>query len=94
MAVDDVGAGRPRISVMSRGLHGHVGAGADGDADVGLRQRGGVVDAVADHGDDRALSACSRATSSALSSGSTSASTSVDARLPRRSPRRCAGCRR
>ena len=31
------------------GLHRHVGAGADGDADVGLRERRGVVDAVADH---------------------------------------------
>ena len=33
------------------GLDGYVGAGADGDADVGLGQGGGVVDAVADHGD-------------------------------------------
>ncbi len=32
------------------GLHGHVGARADGDADVGLGQGRGVVDAVADHG--------------------------------------------
>ena len=31
-----------------------VGAGADRDADIGLRQRRRVVDAVADHRDDRA----------------------------------------
>ena len=30
-------------------LDGDVGAGADGDADVGAGQRGRVVDAVADH---------------------------------------------
>ncbi|EXL39198.1 hypothetical protein FOCG_18185 [Fusarium oxysporum f. sp. radicis-lycopersici 26381] len=30
---------------------GHVRAGADGDADVGGCECGGVVDAVADHGD-------------------------------------------
>ena len=33
-------------------LHGDVGAGAHGDADIGLRQRRGVVDAVAGHGHD------------------------------------------
>ena len=33
-------------------LHRHVGAGAHGDADVGLRQRRRVVDAVAGHGHD------------------------------------------
>src|SRR6266511_4857591 len=33
------------------GFDGHVGAGADGDAEVGLREGGGVVDAVPDHGD-------------------------------------------
>jgi hypothetical protein len=32
------------------GLHGHVGARADGDADVGGGQRRGVVHAVAHHG--------------------------------------------
>ena len=37
------------------GCDGDVGAGADGDADVGLGQGGGVVDAVADHGDLSAL---------------------------------------
>ncbi len=31
-------------------LHGHVGAGAHGDADVGLGEGGGIVDAVARHG--------------------------------------------
>ena len=37
------------------GLDRHVGAGAHGQAEVGLGQRGGVVDAVADHGHDPAL---------------------------------------
>lgn len=32
------------------GLDGHVGAGADGDADVGLSEGGRVVDPVPDHG--------------------------------------------
>ena len=32
------------------GLHGHVGPAADGDADIGLLQCRGVVDAIADHG--------------------------------------------
>ena len=36
-------------------LHGHVGAGADGEAHVGLRQRGRIVDAVTDHADLVAL---------------------------------------
>ena len=35
-------------------LDGHIGAAADGDAHVGLRERGRVVDAVAHHGDDLA----------------------------------------
>ena len=38
-----------------RGLDGDVGAGAHGQAEVGLRERRRVVDPVADHGDDRAL---------------------------------------
>ena len=38
-----------------RRLDGHVGAGAHGEAEVGLGQGGGVVHAVADHGDDLAL---------------------------------------
>src|ERR1035441_2651901 len=36
-------------------FHGDVGAGAHGDADVGLGEGGGVVDAVAGHGDDSSL---------------------------------------
>ena len=32
-------------------FHGHVGAGADREADIGLRQGRRIVDAVADHGD-------------------------------------------
>jgi hypothetical protein len=55
-------------------LDGDVGAGADGDADVGLGQRRRVVDAVADEGDPRA--AWRRSTASTLPPGSTSASTS------------------
>ena len=31
------------------GLDGHVGAGADGESDVGSGEGGGVIDAVADH---------------------------------------------
>ena len=45
----------PLTSVTPRAFHGDVGAGAHGDADIGLRQRGGVVDAVAGHGHDSAL---------------------------------------
>ena len=45
----------PRTSVRSLASIGDVGAGAHGQAEVGLRQRGGVVDAVADHGDRPAL---------------------------------------
>src|SRR5699024_127521 len=37
------------------GLDGDVGAGAHGQAEVGLGEGGGVVDAVADHRDDLAL---------------------------------------
>ena len=40
------------MSVIVGGLDGDVGAGADRDADIGLRERGRVVDAVADHRDD------------------------------------------
>ena len=37
------------------GFDGDVGAGADRQADVGLGERGGVVDAVADHADPSAF---------------------------------------
>jgi hypothetical protein len=37
------------------GRHGHVGTGSDRDAEIGLGQRGGVVDAVPDHGHASAL---------------------------------------
>ena len=37
------------------GFTGKIGAGADGETGVGLGERGGVVDAVADHGDGTAL---------------------------------------
>ena len=45
--VERVGAHEDEVG----GLDGDVGAGADGDAEVGLGEGGGVVDAVADHGD-------------------------------------------
>ena len=45
----------PRTSVRSAGLDRHVGAGAHRQPEVGLRERGGVVDAVADHRDHAAL---------------------------------------
>ena len=47
-------------------LHRHVGAGAHRDADVGLRQRRRVVDAVAGHGDALALLPASRLTTAAF----------------------------
>ena len=37
------------------GINGNIGAGADGDADIGTHQSGCVIDAVAHHGDDLAL---------------------------------------
>ena len=37
------------------GINGNIGAGADGDADIGTNQGGRVIDAVAHHGDDLAL---------------------------------------
>jgi hypothetical protein len=49
--VDWVGAHEHDVG----GLDRDVGAGADRDADVGLRERGRVVDAVADHRDPSAL---------------------------------------
>ena len=45
----------PPTSVRSTGLDGDVGAGAHGEAEVGLGERGGVVDPVADHGHDPTL---------------------------------------
>ena len=36
-------------------LHGDIGAGAHGDADIGLGEGRRVVDAVSGHGDERAL---------------------------------------
>ena len=45
----------PRTSVMSAASIGDVGAGAHRQAQVGLREGGGVVHAVADHRDDLAL---------------------------------------
>ena len=65
------------------GLDRDVGAGAHREAEVGLGERGGVVDAVADHRDDPALGLQPRTTAT-LSAGSTSAITCVDADLARR----------
>ena len=59
-------------------LHRHVGARAHRDADVRLRERGGVIDAVARHRHEPPL-ACSRLTTSPFWSGSTSAIDLVDA---------------
>ena len=53
-----------------------VGAGAHGDADVGLRERGRVVDAVAGHRHDAASAPAAAARPAPSRSGSTSAITS------------------
>ena len=37
------------------GVDGDIGAGADGDADIGTHQGRGIIDAVPHHGDDLAL---------------------------------------
>ena len=37
------------------GIDGDIGAGTDGDADIGPDQCGGIIDAIADHGDHLAL---------------------------------------
>ena len=76
----------PQVAAHERevaGLDRHVGAGAHRQAEVGLGQRGGVVDAVADHRDDPALGL--------------QAADDVDLvrrAAPRRSPRRCRPGRR
>ena len=61
--------------MRSDGLDGDVGAGADRQAEVGLGERGRVVDAVADHRDDAALG-LQPADDVDLVAGSTSAITS------------------
>jgi hypothetical protein len=68
----------PQVALDQRhagALHRHVGAGAHRDADVRLRERRGVVDAVAGHRDDAPLG-LERFTASAFWSGSTPAMTS------------------
>ena len=62
------------------GLDRDVGAGADREAEVGLGERGRVVDAVADHRDDAALG-LQAADHVGLVGGQTSAMTVVDADL-------------
>ena len=37
------------------GVDGDIGAGTDGDADIGTHQGRGIIDAVPHHGDDLAL---------------------------------------
>ena len=61
-----------QVARLDRG----VGAGAHRDAEVRLGQRGGVVDAVADHRRPGASAAAAATTSATLSCGSTSAITS------------------
>ena len=61
-----------------RRLDGHVGARADGDADVGGGQRRRVVHAVTDHG-HLAAAALEALTAAALSPGSTCGGHLVDA---------------
>ena len=75
------------------GLDGHVGARADGDAEVGLGERGGVVDAVADHGDGVALG-LEALDLGDLVAGQHLGHDPVDADLGGRPPRRCGRCRR
>ena len=70
--VERVGAHQDDVG----GLNRHVGAGADRNPDVRLRECGRVVDAVAHHGDLAALGLQLAATFAALSAGSTSAITS------------------
>ena len=65
------------------GLDGHVGAGADRDADVGLRERRGVVDAVADHRHPAARAPAARRPCRPCPPAA-----------PRRTPRRCRARRR
>ena len=59
----------PRDEREVGGLDRDVGAGADREAEVGLGERGGVVDAVADHRDDRALAPAAVATTATLLGG-------------------------
>ena len=71
------GSGTERVAHQDdrAGLGGDVGAdAAQGEPDIGQRQRRGVVDAVADHGHDAAL-VLAAWTHSALSAGVSSAST-------------------
>ena len=75
------------------GLDGDVGAGADRDAEVGLRERGGVVDAVADHRDP-SPGALQLGDLARLVAGQDLGDDVVDAELRRRSAGRSPRCRR
>ena len=74
------------------GFQRHVGAAAHGDADIGRGQRRGVVDAVADLGDDLALRL--QFADDALLVFGQQLGADLDAELLCRWPRRCARCRR
>ena len=74
-------------------LDRHVGAGADRDPDIGLGERGGVVDPVADHRHQLAL-VLQMADLERLVLGQDLGEDALDADLARRSPRPCGGCRR
>ena len=65
----------PRSKRDARAFDGDIRSGAHRDTDIGGRQGGRVIDAVARHRDDSAFAASGAATMRDLSSGSTSAST-------------------
>ena len=65
----DIAVKQGNVSGLDRAM---IGAGTHGDANVGLSKRGGIVDAIADHGNAEALG-LECATRSSLSSGRTPA---------------------
>ena len=80
----------PRDERQVGGLDRDVGAGADREPEVGLRERGRVVDAVADHRDDAALAPAGARTTVGLVGGQHLGDDLVDADLVRRRRARCA----
>ena len=77
----------PDISTTSAALDGDVGAGADGDADIGLGQRRRIVDAVADEGQPAASPSRRRWTAVDLALGQHLGHHLVDAQARARWPR-------
>ena len=71
-----------------------VGAGADGDADIGLGQRRRIVDAVADEGDLLPCASRRRFSGVDLAVGQDLGDRPRRCRAAGRSLRRCGGCRR